>query len=138
MLRCGGHTQSTAEIDRTGQTMERESETGSAAVHTITAKTLIVGDSGVGKTSLVRRLETDSFSPFPSTHGATIVRIAVAPLEGDAQDSPAVKREIELWDLAGRPDYNAVHQIFMEDATAAIVVVDAADSPNAAVVSMTR
>ena len=88
------------------------------------AKALIVGDSGVGKSGLARRLKDEEFAPTASTHGAkiSIIKVTSRLLDGDA--SAPLIGEIELWDLAGQPDYNAVHQIFTDDASVALVVID--------------
>ncbi len=35
-----------------------------------------------------------------------------------------MKAEVELWDFGGQPDYNVVHQVFMDRTNAALVVID--------------
>jgi small GTP-binding protein len=78
-----------------------------------TAKVVLVGESGVGKTGLGYRLATGQYKEHSSTHGQQFW--VVDSLEQTRVDG--VRCEVVLWDLAGQPDY---------DADAALVVVDAA------------
>ncbi|MCK5344534.1 MAG: TIR domain-containing protein [Candidatus Heimdallarchaeota archaeon] len=93
----------------------------------VTAKVLILGDSGVGKTSLLRRFKSRVFSPTESTHGAIVSRILVPYKKLQSDPSQYLKCEVELWDLAGQPDYNAANQIFLQEASAAMIVIDEAN-----------
>lgn len=90
------------------------------------AKVLFVGDTGVGKTALVRRLRDDKFEPTVSSIGAWATQV---PLTADL-DSPVLKREVWLWDFAGQPDYRLIHHLFMDEASLAVLVFDPqCDSP---------
>jgi small GTP-binding protein len=97
------------------------------AVTIVTAKVLILGDSGVGKTGLLRRLISEVFSPTESTHGATVSRISVPHKKLQSDPSQNLEYEVELWDLAGQPDYNVANQIFLQEASAALIVIDEAN-----------
>ena len=86
------------------------------------AKVLLVGESGVGKTGLSNYLalgkKVEDESPIPSTDGAWATHWNLphtATKEG-------VEREIWLWDFAGQVDYRLVHQLFMDDTAAAVLV----------------
>src|SRR5581483_8307940 len=85
------------------------------------AKVVLLGDSGVGKSTLAARLASDTFEFMESTHGATVRSLPVGTGEILNQT------EIILWDLAGQANYNFVHQLFLDDARIAILVVDASD-----------
>jgi len=86
------------------------------------AKVLLVGESGVGKTGLSnylahdRKVEDDK--PLPSTDGAWATHW---PLKLEKKKA-GVEREIWLWDFAGQVDYRLVHQLFMDDTAAAVLV----------------
>lgn len=86
------------------------------------AKVLLVGDSGVGKTGLsnflAHGIKVEDDKPLPSTDGAWATRWPLA----HANQKTGVEREIWLWDFAGQVDYRLVHQLFMDDTAAAVLV----------------
>lgn len=86
------------------------------------AKVLLVGESGVGKTGLSnflsRDIKVELDKPLPSTDGAWATHW---PLRHDKKKT-GVEREIWLWDFAGQVDYRLVHQLFMDDTAAAVLV----------------
>jgi small GTP-binding protein len=82
------------------------------------AKVLLVGDSGVGKTGLHNRLTQVQFVETSSTDGAWATQWQL-PLH---TSKDGVEREIWLWDFAGQVDYRLVHQLFMNDTSAAVLV----------------
>ncbi|HEY6251652.1 MAG TPA: TIR domain-containing protein [Candidatus Angelobacter sp.] len=83
-----------------------------------TAKVVLVGDSGVGKTALAHALVGDGFENTDSTHGLKVWKL-------EAAGSNQVRREILLWDLAGQPGYRLIHQLYLTDVAVALVVFDA-------------
>ena len=85
------------------------------------AKVLLVGDSGVGKTGLANRLIYDQFDETSSTDGAWASHCKIEKIEHD-RHQVGVDREIWLWDFAGQVDYRLVHQLFMDDTSAAVLV----------------
>ncbi|MGE0882135.1 MAG: TIR domain-containing protein [Blastocatellales bacterium] len=84
------------------------------------AKVLLVGDSGVGKTGLSNYLAlgVKDEERNISTDGAWATHW---PLPHIATKS-SIDREIWLWDFAGQVDYRLVHQLFMDDTAAAVLV----------------
>jgi len=82
------------------------------------AKVLLVGDSGVGKTGLSNRLARDFYEETDSTDGAWATHWSLP----HAKMNDGVDREIWLWDFAGQVDYRLVHQLFMDDTAAAVLV----------------
>jgi small GTP-binding protein len=82
------------------------------------AKVLLVGDSGVGKTGLARRLALDQYSETDSTDGAWATHLPV-PHSRNTKD---IEREIWLWDFAGQADYRLIHQLFMDETALAVLV----------------
>jgi GTPase SAR1 family protein len=93
-----------------------------------TAKVILVGDAGVGKSGLAHRLVHGEFVDTRSSHARKALTL----------DSSTVKtaagvdehRETVLWDLAGQPAYRLVHQLAMEDAAVACVLFDAKSETN--------
>jgi WD40 repeat protein/GTPase SAR1 family protein/DNA-directed RNA polymerase subunit RPC12/RpoP len=85
----------------------------------VNAKVALVGESGVGKTTLAHRLMRDEFVPTESTHGMKVWKLEL-PLEA-AQD---VEREALLWDFAGQPDYRLVHQLYFDETALALLLIN--------------
>ncbi len=91
-----------------------------ASVHYTTAKLVLVGDSGVGKTGLGWRLAHGEFKEHASTHGQQFWPISQLGLKRkDGTECEAV-----LWDLAGQHVYRQIHSIFLENVAAALVLFD--------------
>lgn len=86
------------------------------------AKVLLVGESGVGKTGLSNYLalekKVEDENPIPSTDGAWATHWKLE----HSTNKEGVEREIWLWDFAGQVDYRLVHQLFMDDTAAAVLV----------------
>lgn len=90
------------------------------SVHYTTARLVLVGDSGVGKTGLGWRLAHDEFKEHSSTHGQQFWPIPRLGLKR----SDGTECEAVLWDLAGQHVYRQIHSIFLENVTAALVLFD--------------
>ncbi|HJU54463.1 MAG TPA: TIR domain-containing protein [Pyrinomonadaceae bacterium] len=89
-------------------------------VHYTTAKLVLVGDSGVGKTGLGWRLAHGEFKEHASTHGQQFWPITELGLtRKDGTECEAV-----LWDLAGQHAYRQIHSIFLDNVAAALVLFD--------------
>jgi len=79
------------------------------------AKTIVVGDSGCGKTALIERLSTNIFdSKTTATIGVDY------KVFRDVHD-----REIRVWDTAGAERFQAVMSLYYRGADSCIVVFDA-------------
>jgi internalin A len=73
------------------------------------SKLLVVGEGGVGKTSLVRALAGDPHDPGePSTHGLRIEHLFI-----DHPNQPGVQMRLSAWDFGGQQIYHATHQFFL-------------------------
>ncbi len=96
------------------------SQTTANSVPYTTAKLVLVGDSGVGKTGLGWRLAHGVFKEHASTHGQQFWAIPQLGLKrADGTECEAV-----LWDLAGQHVYRQIHSIFLENIAAALVLFD--------------
>ena len=89
------------------------------SVRYTTAKLVLVGDSGVGKTGLGWRLAHDEFKEHASTHGQQFWSEQLGLKRKDGTECEAV-----LWDLAGQHVYRQIHSIFLENVEAALVLFD--------------
>lgn len=95
-------------------------QTATDSVRYTTAKLVLVGDSGVGKTGLGWRLSHGKFKEHSSTHGQQFWVIdELGKTREDGTECEAV-----LWDLAGQPDYRLVHSLFLDDVDTALVLFD--------------
>ena len=79
-------------------------------------KVCLVGDAGVGKTSLATRYVHNVFSPDITF---TTVGAQYFPKSYDATT------DLEIWDTAGQERYRALVPLYFRNAAAVIVVVDA-------------
>lgn len=90
----------------------------------ISKKLLLLGDIGVGKTSLVRRLVLDELpSDYQPTLSADIYRYVVADLPTGSDAG----RELELviWDIDGNLSGTIFQHAYSKGASAALIVGDA-------------
>ena len=91
---------------------------GPESVQYTTAKLVLVGDAGVGKTGLGWRLSHSEFREHASTHGQQFwVVETLGTTRPDGTECEAV-----LWDLAGQHVYRPVHVIFLEKVDVALLV----------------
>jgi small GTP-binding protein len=84
------------------------------------AKVVLAGDSGVGKTGLGWRLSHGEFKEHPSTHGQQFWLLD--ELQTTRQDG--AQCEAILWDLAGQPDYRLIHALSLDDVDLALILFD--------------
>lgn len=83
-------------------------------------KILLVGDSGVGKTSLIRRYAKGYFS---GTVGSTIgVDFCVKSLEIDGE-----RVKLQCWDTAGMESFKSLTRSYYGQADAVVLVYDLSD-----------
>jgi GTPase SAR1 family protein len=106
--------------------LDREMLFGKAEPPPVTytsAKIVLVGDSGIGKTGLGWRMTYGSFKEHSSTHGQQFWLLDQLSIE--RQDG--TQCEAILWDLAGQPDYRLTNALFVDDADLALVLFDPTD-----------
>lgn len=95
-----------------------QEEPRAETVRYASAKVMLVGETGVGKTGLLLVLLGEPFAATISTHGRNVRVLERIEVDGET-------RETFLWDLGGQPGYRLVQQLHMRDAAAALVIVDA-------------
>ncbi|KRT82959.1 ADP ribosylation factor [Oryctes borbonicus] len=81
-------------------------------------KILVVGDFGVGKTSIIKRYAEGTFSPkYKMTIGADF---ALKQLDWDSE----TRINIQLWDIAGHERFGYLTSVYYRYAVAAAIVFD--------------
>ena len=82
------------------------------------SKLLVVGEGGVGKTSLLRALAGKSFDPLlPSTHG-----LEMSIMELEHPEKRDVTMQLKTWDFGGQEIYHATHQFFLTNRSLFLLV----------------
>lgn len=85
-------------------------------------KVVMVGPSGVGKTSISTRFVNNQFNPnSPTTLGASY-------LDRELEYSPGKKYKIQIWDTSGQEKYRSIAKIYYREAKMAILVYDINDA----------
>ena len=90
---------------------------------TISKKICLVGDFGVGKTSLIRRFVEREFSDqYLSTVGVKISRKTIELPKKIEQKFE--KLQLMIWDLEGHTKFKAIAPSYLQGASGAILVAD--------------
>ena len=82
-------------------------------------KVVLIGESGVGKTSIINRYTLNKFkSQQPATSGANFVTKNII-MEDENQSI-----KFEIWDTAGQEKFRALAKVFYKNAAVCILVFD--------------
>ena len=82
-------------------------------------KVVLIGESGVGKTSIINRYISNTFSSvLTATPGASFTTKTVMLKEYNQ----SIK--FEIWDTAGQEKYRALAKVFYKNASVCILVYD--------------
>ena len=85
----------------------------------IPCKVVLIGESGVGKTSIISRYMTDTFSTtLGSTPGANFTTKTVL-LKNENQSI-----KFEIWDTAGQEKFRSLTKVFYKSAAICILVYE--------------
>jgi internalin A len=88
------------------------------------AKMLLVGQGGVGKTSLVNRLLDNTYNPQENkTEGIAIRNWSITPV-----NQPPIR--VNVWDFGGQEIMHATHQFFLTKRSLYLLVLDARQGEN--------
>lgn len=80
-------------------------------------KILVCGDSGVGKTCLINRIEKDEFNPYHnSTIGVDFISTKI-PVNN-------INYKVQIWDTAGQERFKSLTKSFFRHTHAVIIVFD--------------
>lgn len=88
------------------------------SIETITHKTILVGDSGVGKTSLLVQFDQGKFQAgsFAATVGIGFTNKVV--------DVDGTKIKLQIWDTAGQERFRSITRGYYRDANALLLLYD--------------
>jgi small GTP-binding protein len=90
---------------------------------TISKKICMIGDFGVGKTSLIRRFVDRQFSDaYLSTVGVKISRKLLELTEVKQQDKQNL--QLLIWDLEGHTKFKSIAPSYLQGSSGAIIVAD--------------
>ena len=83
----------------------------------ISVKVVLLGESGVGKTSIINQFISKKFNPKMSTSVS-------AQFTSKVLEFPELKRKIrfDIWDTVGQEKYRSLTKIFLKDAKIALLV----------------
>jgi small GTP-binding protein len=85
----------------------------------LTCKVVLIGESGVGKTSIIQRYINNTFTPgIPTTGGANFTTKTMK-FEEENQ-----KIKFEIWDTAGQEKFRSLAKVFYKNAAVCILVYD--------------
>lgn len=89
-------------------------------------KLVLLGDSSVGKSSIVYRFVKDSFDDFrESTIGAAFLSQTIKIRDKDVPNGESdTVIKFEIWDTAGQERYKSLAPMYYRNANAALVVYD--------------
>ena len=84
-----------------------------------TLKVVLIGESGVGKTSIISRYMTDKFSAsLGSTPGANFTTKTVFLKD----ENQSIK--FEIWDTAGQEKFRSLAKVFYKNAAICVLVYE--------------
>ncbi|XP_012234395.1 ras-related protein Rab-37-like isoform X1 [Linepithema humile] len=106
--------QTTSDFDSVRSTLKRDHQKEDNFAH----KTILLGDSGVGKTSLLVQFDTGRFQPgnFAATVGIGFTNKVVT-----VDDTPI---KLQIWDTAGQERFRSVTHAYYRDAHALLLLYD--------------
>ena len=82
-----------------------------------TIKIILIGNSGVGKTAIINRFDTDKFfKDIPSTISSSFI---VKQIEIDGK-----KLILNIWDTAGQEKFRSLNKLFIKNSKIIIFVYD--------------
>eukprot|EP01102_Stenamoeba_stenopodia_P023015 TRINITY_DN9793_c0_g1_i3.p1 TRINITY_DN9793_c0_g1~~TRINITY_DN9793_c0_g1_i3.p1 ORF type:complete len:200 (+),score=16.19 TRINITY_DN9793_c0_g1_i3:173-772(+) len=81
------------------------------------AKAVVVGESGVGKTSLIQRFISSSFDPDIEPSSRVSSSVKIIQVQG-------IEVKLSLWDTTGNEKYRSLGPIYYRGSIAGIIVYD--------------
>ena len=83
-------------------------------------KIVVLGESWVGKTSIIQRYTNDKFEDNPISTKCASFDTKIIKID----EFNEIYVKLNIWDTAGQEKYRALTKIFYKDASAAILVYD--------------
>src|SRR5207253_7259189 len=93
------------------------------------SKIVILGDGGVGKTSLIRRFVVDQYSDaYITTIGTKVSKRSL----NVGHPAAEVEMSMQIWDVLGQKGYSGVQETAMKGAQGVLMVYDATSDEESA------
>lgn len=92
--------------------------------HTTTAKVVLLGEGGAGKSCLALRLAEDRYCEQPPTHAMRFWTMTAERANSNNNSTKKQRRELVVWDLAGQDEYRLVHPLFLADTQLAVLAFE--------------
>jgi len=83
-------------------------------------KIILIGDIGVGKTSIILKLVNNKF--YPEYNKTLDVDFYIYDIKSSINNTNITK--LQIWDTAGELKYNSINESFFNNADAVIIVYD--------------
>ena len=93
----------------------------SSDLDSISLKIVMIGNSAVGKTSLIKKWSTDIFEPNHTPTISAFNTLYQMNIDGESID-------VFLWDTAGQEQYAPLSPLYIRNASAVILTVSCTDS----------
>ena len=85
----------------------------------ITCKVVLIGESGVGKTSIIQRYISNEFNQNISSTGGANFTSKIMKFKEEKQNI-----KFEIWDTAGQERFRSLARVFYKDAAVCVLVYD--------------
>ena len=89
----------------------------------IHCRVVVVGDSAVGKTSILNQLIESKFNPYEQSTVGANYQLYVEEIDGQ-------KVEMQIWDTAGQEKFKSLAPIYFRNSSAAVAVYDQTSRPS--------
>ena len=86
-------------------------------------RVVVVGDSAVGKTSILNQLIDSNFNPYEQSTVGANYQLYVEEIDGQ-------KVEMQIWDTAGQEKFRSLAPIYFRNSAAAVAVYDQTSRPS--------
>ena len=88
----------------------------------IKVKLCILGDWGVGKTSLIRRYVLDKYDDkYLATFGT---KVSKKRIKFKKSEDSVIDLNMQIWDVMGQKEFNSIHKLAYQGTKAALIVCD--------------
>ena len=85
------------------------------------SKIVVIGDSNVGKTNIIRRIMGEDFREMEATIGVEFMYLNIKDID---KDDPSKSLSIQIWDTSGAERYKAITTSHIRGADGAYIVYD--------------
>ena len=88
------------------------------------SKVVIIGDTNVGKTNIIRRIIGEDFREMEETIGVEFMYVNIKEID---KEDPNKTMSIQIWDTSGAERYKAITTTHIRGADGAYIVYDISD-----------